>query len=67
MHNNGVSEELTLDVGCVQGSVLGPVLYLSDIPKILKDAKIFACADDSHPCIEAKNPPEAMKKAEKII
>jgi len=51
LHNDQISETKDLDVGCVQGSVLGPVLfnmYLSDIQQNLPSAKIYTYADDSY-------------------
>jgi len=51
LHNGEVSETRNLEVGCVQGSVLGPVLfnmYLADIQQNLPTAKIYTYADDSY-------------------
>lgn len=60
------SEELTLDVGCVQGSVLFN-MYLSDIPKVLKDARIFAYSDDTYVCIEERDDCKSPKDRDDLF
>jgi len=69
-HNNSHSAVLNLEVGCVQGSVLGPVLfnmYLSDISNHIPNATIFTYADDSYINITTTCQSEAIRMAENTI
>jgi len=69
-HNGKTSSIENLSVGCVQGSVLGPVLfnmYLHDIQTVLGDAAIFTYADDSYVCISNTDIPQAISTTESII
>jgi len=69
-HNNVNSSLEKLQVVCVQGSVLGPVLfnmYLHDIVEHFGDATIFTYADDSYVCVTKDTTDQAISAAETVI
>ena len=66
------SREHTLEVGCVQGSVLGPRLfsiYCRHLEKTIgkSDAKVVTYADDSYVMVEGVNIDQLRKKAESVM
>ncbi len=66
--NGSISNEFNVDLGCIQGSVLGPKLFnlcTRSIPSILPhDTFITTYADDSYVIISSPtgNPSEKVKK-----
>jgi len=53
------SRVLNIKAGCIQGSVLGPILFnilVSELDKIVSPNKTVAYADDAYIIISAKNP-----------
>jgi len=49
--NNAISSEKSFNIGCVQGSVLGPKLfaiYCNELEKVLEGAHVVSYADDAY-------------------
>jgi len=70
VHNEKTSETMELEVGCVQGSVLGPVLfnmYLSDITQNLPNAQIYTYADDSYVNIQHRDLKLGLSNAQETL
>lgn len=64
------SHEMPINVGCVQGSILGPKLfniYCSNIVNSIKDAKIISYADDSYVINSAYDVGELIAKTEECF
>ena len=65
------SEQVEVKSGVPQGSILGPLLFLTftnDLPLVFKDkCKIMSYADDTQLIVEADTFPTLIKKIEEVI
>jgi len=63
------SKQMKMDIGCVQGSILGPrlfTLYLGRLSQILEHQDIVTYADDSYVVVGAKTIQELKAKLEEL-
>lgn len=61
--NDCVSDSCDINIGVPQGSILGPflfILYINDLPNILKFCKIQMFADDTLVYVKFQNPLQAV-------
>ena len=68
--NNVVSSEETVEAGVPQGSILGPILFITftaDFPEHLPECKVTAYADDTQIILTAKSDEEMKLKVEDSI
>ena len=60
-YKNAISEEHTVEMGVPQGSVLGPLLFISfvnDLPEHISIGKVTMFADDTTITVSALTPEE---------